>query len=60
MQGARHLPTINNESYNYRHYKNFGHKDEKESTKTKIWYSVLVVLAAIPLIDFRWLVPKSC
>lgn len=41
-----------------RHYKNFGHKPEKEPPLSKRWYSLLIVLAILPFIDYKWQVKQ--
>ncbi|KAJ8955566.1 hypothetical protein NQ318_001396 [Aromia moschata] len=43
--------------YNYdnkRHYKNFGHKPDKDPTITKVWCSFLLVMFILPFIDYKW------
>nr|CAH7715673.1 unnamed protein product [Callosobruchus chinensis] len=49
---------LNSHTYDYkqkRYYKNFGHKDEKEPTVSKMWYTLLGVLFVLPAFNYEWL-----
>lgn len=37
-------------------YKNFGHKEEKESKITKWWCAFLTLAFILPSIDYKWYV----
>lgn len=37
-----------------RNYKNFGHKPEKETTLSKVYYSVLLIMFIIPTLNYKW------
>ncbi|CAG9854723.1 unnamed protein product [Phyllotreta striolata] len=37
-----------------RYYKDFGHKREKEPMASKLWYSFLLIMFIIPVVDWDW------
>lgn len=50
------LLLLNNKILNtsQREYKNFGHKPEKESKLSKIWYMFLMFGFILPSVDYKW------
>ena len=56
-----HQQKYQKDHYNHeqkRNYKNFGHQYEKVPKLTKYWYSALIILFTLPLVNYKWISSK--